>query len=127
MTTIASVQTLPGSPYNGTGIVGIIITNGIPTFVKVEGSSLDRIISVDWYPERPASVQFQKRDMILVDNTIGTFMIMVTNNYLFDTDRGGHISFRLDDGTTLAAPVRTFGRISLGPLWTAPGDGMITG
>jgi hypothetical protein len=127
MTTIASVQTLPGSPYNGTGIVGIIITNGIPTFVKVEGSSLDRIISVDWYPERPASVQFQKRDMILVDNTIGTFMIMVTNNYLFDTDRGGHISFRLDDGTTLTAPVRTFGRISLGPLWTSPGDGMITG
>jgi hypothetical protein len=127
MTTIASLQTLPGSPYNGTGIVGIIITNGIPTFVKVEGSDLDRIISVNWYPERAASVQFQKRDMILVDNTLGTFMIMVTDNYLFDTDRGGHISFRLDDGTTLTAPVRTFGRISLGPLWTAPGEGMITG
>lgn len=127
MTTIASLQTLPGSPYNGTGIVGIIITNGIPTFVKVEGSDLDRIVSVNWYPERVASVQFQKRDMILIDNTLGTFMIMVTDNYLYDTDRGGHISFRLDDGTTLTAPVKTFGRISLGPLWTAPGEGMITG
>jgi hypothetical protein len=126
-TTIDNIQTLPGSPYNGSGLVGIVITNGIPTFFKVTGSNLDRIVSVNWYPEHAATVQFKKRDMILVDNTTGTFMIMVTDNYLYDTDRGGHISFRLDDGTTLTSPVKTFGRISVSPLWTSPDQGLNTG
>jgi hypothetical protein len=52
---------------------------------------------------------------------------MVTNNYFYDTDRGGHISFHLDDGTTISAPVKTFGKISLTPLWTSPDQGFITG
>lgn len=126
-TSIAQIQSLPGSPYNGTGLVGIVITNGVPSYFKVIGSELNRIVSVNWYPENPASVKFTTRDMILVDNTLGTFMVMVTDNYLYDNDRGGHISFRLDDGTTLTAPVKTYGRVSVGPLWTAPDQGLITG
>lgn len=127
MTTIANIQSLPGPPYNGTGIVGIVITNGIPSYFKVTGSDLNRIVSVNWYPENPASVKFQTRDMILIDNTTGTFMVMVTDNFLYDFDRGGHISFRLDDSTTLTAPVKTYGRVSVGPLWTSPEQGLITG
>jgi hypothetical protein len=127
MTTIADIQALPGSPYNGTGIVGIVITNGIPSYFKVTGSDLDRIVSVDWYPENPATVKFTKRNMILIDDTMGTFMVMVTDNYFYDNDRGGHISFRLDDGTTLTKPVKTYGRVSVGPLWQAPDQGLITG
>lgn len=126
-TTIAQIQTLPNSPYNGTGTVGIVITNGVPTYFKVTGSDLDRIVSVNWYPENANSVKFTTRGMILVDNTLGTFMVMVTDNYLYDNDRGGHISFRLDDGTTLTAPVKTFGCVSVGPLWQSPDQGLITG
>jgi hypothetical protein len=74
-----------------------------------------------------ASVEFITRGLILVDNTLGTFMVMVTNNFFFDTDRGGHISFRLDDGTTLTSPVKTFGKVSLVPLWQAPEAGLNTG
>lgn len=127
MTTIASIYALPGSPYNGTGIVGIVITNGCPSFFKVEGSDLHRIVDVDWYPKNPASVEFKARGMILLDNTLGTFMVQVTNNFLYDYDRGGHISFRLDDGTTLTAPVKTYGRVSIGPLWQASDQGLQTG
>lgn len=127
MTTIASIEGLPSSPYNGTGIVGIVITSGIPSFFKVIGSDLNRIVSVNWYPENVASVKFKMRNMILIDNTLGTFMVQVTDNYLYDNDRGGHISFRLDDGTVLTAPAKTYGRVSVGPLWTAPDQGLITG
>jgi hypothetical protein len=127
MTTIASILALPGSPFNGSGIVGIVITNGVPSYFKVTGSDLDRIISVNWYPEHPASVKFTTRGMILIDNTIGTFMVMVTDNFLYDNDRAGHISFRLDDGTTLTAPVKTYGRVSVGPLWQSAEQGLITG
>lgn len=126
-TTIAQIQALPYSPFNGTGIVGIVITNGIPSYFKVIGSELNRIVSVNWYPDNPASVKFNIREMILVDNNLGTFMIQVTDNFLYDNDRGGHISFRLDNGTTLTAPVKTYGRVSLGPLWQAPDQGLITG
>lgn len=127
MTTIARIDLLPGSPYNGTGTVAIVITSGIPSFFKVTGSDLDQIVSVNWYPANPASVKFETRNMILVDNTTGTFMIMVTDNYLYNYDRGGHISFRLTDGTTLTSPVKTFGRVSVGPLWNSPEQGLITG
>jgi len=65
--------------------------------------------------------------MILVDNTMGTFMVMVTDNFLYDNNRAGHISFRLDDGTTLTAPVKTYGRVSVGPLWQSSEQGLITG
>lgn len=127
MTTIASILSLPGSPFNGSGIVGIVITNGVPSYFKVTGSELDRIVSVNWYPENPASVKFTTRDMILIDNTMGTFMVMVTDNFLYDNNRAGHISFRLDDGTTLTAPVKTYGRVSVGPLWQSSEQGLITG
>lgn len=126
-TTIASIEALPSSPYNGSGLVSIVITNGVPCYFKITGSELNKIISVDWYPENPASVLFMKRDIILISNTLGTFMITVIDNYLNDCDRKGRISFRLDDGNTLTAPVKTYGRVSLGPLWTAPNSGLITG
>lgn len=127
MTTIASVKALPCSPYDGTGIVGIVITNGVPSYFEVTGSDLNRIISVNWYPENVASVKFNMRNMILIDNTRGTFMVMVTDNFLYDYDRAGHISFRLDDETTITLPVRTYGRVSVGPLWQSPEQGLITG
>lgn len=127
MTTIASVQALPSSPYEGSGIAGIVITSGVPSYFKLEGSNLNRIVSVNWFPRNPSSVLFEMRQLILVDNTIGTFMVRVLDNYLSTTDRGGKIAFRLDDGTALYVPVKTYGPVSVGPLWTAPGQGLITG
>lgn len=126
-TSIAQIQALPGSPYNGTGIVGIVITNGVPSYFKVVGSELDKIVSVAWYPENPDTVKFTTRNMILIDDTMGTFMVQVLDNYLYDFDRAGHISFRLEDGTTLTAPVKTYGRVSVGPLWQPADQGLSTG
>jgi len=108
-------------------MVGIVITSGIPSYFKLIGSELNRITSFNWYPKHPASVQFEIRQLILVDNTQGTFMVRVTDNFLDIRDRGGRISFQLDDGTTMSAPVTTYGPVSVGPLWTAPGQGLITG
>lgn len=125
--TIASITSLPSGPYNGSNIVGVIITSGVPSYFKIQGSNLDRIVSVNWYPRNAASVLQESRNIILVDNTIGTFMVRVIDNYLDINDRGGHISFRLDDGTTLQAPVKTYGPISLMPLWSAPSAGLNTG
>jgi len=120
MTTIASINGLPCSPFNGTGIVGIIITNSTPSFFMVEGSDLDRIVDVKWYPEHPSSVKFETRDMILIDNTLGTFMVMLIDNYYNDCDRGGHISFRLDDETTIAFPAMTFNPVVCKTPWVSP-------
>lgn len=125
-TVITGVNGLPSSPYNGSNLVGIAITSGIPSFFQVTGSNLDKIVSVNWYPENPASLEFKTRQIILVDNTSGTFMIQVTNNFLDTTDRGGRISFRLDDGSTLRFPVKTYGPVSIGPLWLNPYDGINT-
>lgn len=127
MTTIAQIYALPTSPFEGTGIVGIVITSGIPSYFKLTGSDLNQIISVNWYPKNPASVIFEMRQLILVDNTYGTFMVRVIDNLLNTNDRGGHISFQLRDGTTLTAPVTTYGPVSVGPLWTAPSSGLQTG
>jgi hypothetical protein len=126
-TAISSIQALPGSPFNGSGYVGIMITNGISSYFKVVGANLNRIVSVSWYPKNPASVLQESRNMILIDNTYGTFMIKVLNNYLDNCDRGGYVSFVIDDNTTLVAPVKTYGPISVGPLWSAPDQGLITG
>lgn len=126
-TTIVSCETLPFSPYAGSGLVGIVITSGVPTFFKLVGANLDQIVSVNWYPEHAGSVQFKMRQLILVDNTMGTFMVQVTNNLLNDCDRGGHISFRINDGTTQVLPVKTFGKVSLVPLWQSPEAGLNTG
>lgn len=124
---ITSVSALPSSPYDGTGLIGIVITSGISSFFKITGYDLGLIESVNWYPKDPGSVSFEVRNVILVDNTQGTFMVMVKDNYLHNHDRGGHISFRLVDGTTRTFPVVTYGRVSVGPLWSAPDQGLITG
>ena len=107
--------------------MGIVITSGVPSYFKVIGANLNRIVSVTWYPANPSSLLFQSRNLILVDNTVGTFMIKVINNYLNTFDRAGYISFTLDDSTNLTFPVRTYGPVSAGPLWTAPDQGLITG
>lgn len=127
MTTIANIQALPTSPFEGTGVIGIVITSGIPSYFKLTGSALNRIVSLNWYPKNMSSVEFEVRQLILIDNTQGTFMIRVTDNLLDTSDRGGRISFQLDDGTTISAPVTTYGPVSVGPLWQAPTTGLITG
>jgi hypothetical protein len=124
---IASIQALPSSPYNGTEFVGIIITSGISSYFRLTGSNLDRIVSIQWYPENPASVLTESRQLILVNSTEGTFMIRVVDNYLNKKDRGGRLSFRLDDGSTLHFPVKTYGPVSVGPLWQPSQEGLITG
>ena len=126
-TTITNIIALPTSPYQGTGIVGVVITSGVPSYFKVEGTSLDKIIDVTWYPKNPASVEFETRKLILIDGTAGTFMIKVTNNFLSTTDRAGRISFRLDTGETITFPVKTYGPVSYQPLWTSPYEGLNTG
>lgn len=127
MTVITKIQALPTSPFEGTGYVGIVITSGVPSYFKVSGTRLDRITSVRWFPENPASVVFEMRQLILVDNNTGTFMVRVTDNLLDTNDRKGRISFRTLDGTTFSAPVKTYGPVSVGPLWNAPNSGLITG
>jgi hypothetical protein len=126
-TTIKSIDLLPTNPYAGTQLVSVIITTGVPSYFKVTGTNLDGIVSVNWLPKYASSVEFTIRQMILVDKKLGTFMVMVTNNYLDDTDRKGNIIFRLLDGTTLSFPVTTFGPVTASPLWTAPTQGLITG
>lgn len=120
MTTIASINGLPCSPFNGTGIVGIMITNSTPSFFMVQGSELGRIVDVKWYPKHPSSVKFETRDLILVDDTLGTFMVMLIDNYYNDENRGGHISFRLDDDTTIAVPAETFNPVRVNTPWVSP-------
>jgi len=127
MTTIAEIQALPTSPYNGTGVAGIVITNGVPSYFRILGAGLDQITNFTWLPKNPASLIFETRKIILLNNTEGTFMVRVLNNYLDINDRGGRLCFTLSDGTTLTAPVKTYGPVSLGPLWTAPTQGLITG
>lgn len=124
---ITNIKGLPSSPYNGTPFVGIAITSGISSYFMLEGANLDRIVSIHWYPDNPASVLIDDRQLILVDGSRGTFMIRVKDNYLNKKDRGGRLSFRLDDGSTLHFPVKTYGPVSVGPLWTAPESGLITG
>ena len=127
MAIITKIQALPTSPFEGSGYLGIVITSGIPSYFKISGEDLNEIVSVRWYPENPASVEFESRELILVDNTLGTFMIRVTNNFLDTTDRGGKISFMYDTGSTYSVPVKTYGPVSVGPLWSAPDSGLITG
>lgn len=127
MTTIVNIQALPTSPYEGTGIVGIVITSGVPSYFRVTGVDLNHIVSVRWFPKHPGTVDFEMRELILVDNTEGTFMVKVLNNFLDTNDRGGRIVFTLDDMSTRSAPVKTYGPVSAGPLWTNPNQGLITG
>lgn len=127
MTIITSILALPSCPFNDTDYVGVAVTSGVTCYYRVEGVDLNNIVSVRWYPKNPSSLEFSMRELILVDNTVGTFMIKVENNFLDTTDRAGHISFALDTGETLTFPVKTYGPVSVGPLWTAPGQGLITG
>jgi hypothetical protein len=115
-TTITSVYALPTSPFQGSGLVGIVITPGVPCYFKLEGTGLDHITNVMWYPLNAASVEFEMRQLILVDDTLGTFI-----------DRAGRLSFRLDTGDVITFPVRTYGPVSYQPLWTSPYEGLNTG
>jgi len=127
MTVITSIYALPTSPYQGTGTVGIVITSGVPSYFKLTGVDLDKIVDIAWYPEIPGSVDFITRQLILLNQNEGTFMIQVINNFLFNHDRGGRLSFRLDTSETLTYPVITYGPVSYQPLWTSPYEGLITG
>lgn len=127
MTVIANIQALPGSPFQGSGLVGVVITSGLPSYFELTGAGLDQIVSIQWLPANPSSVIFEMRQLILLDDTRGTFMVRVLDNLLNTNDRGGKIIFRLDDGTTLSAPVKTYGPVAAGPLWTNPSQGLITG
>lgn len=127
MTIISKIQALPTSPFQDTNVVGIVITNGIPSFFRVIGSNLDDIVSVNWYPANPASVLFEVQQLMLLDHTEGTFMIRVSNNYLDTDNRGGKLSFQLKDGSVISMPVITYGPVSVGPLWQSPNTGLITG
>ena len=126
-TTISEILALPTSPLQGSGIVGIVITSGVPSYFKLSGAGLDKITNINWYPKNPASVEFSTRQLILLDSTQGTFMIQVNNNFLYNNDRAGRLSFRLDTGDTLSYPVQTYGPVSFNPLWTSPYEGLITG
>lgn len=127
MTVISRIYSLPENNYANTGILNIIITSGVPSYFKITGNGLSDIMHVDWYPRNPASLMFESRQLILVNDSLGTFMFRVADNYLDTQDRGGHVSFRLRDNTTIQYPVVTYGPVSVGPLWVAPSQGMITG
>lgn len=126
-TVISSIQALPTSPFTGNDPVGIVITSGIPSYFKITGSNLDRIVSFNWYPKDPNGVLFETRKLVLFDNTMGTIMVRVMDNYLDTTDRGGKLSFQIVDGTTISFSVTTYGPVSVGPLWTHASQGLITG
>jgi hypothetical protein len=115
------------SPFNGTGVAGIIITNGLSTYFKVSGYNLGRIANVTWYPKNIDSVKFSIRPLVLISEELASFGINMIDNYLDENDRGGYLSFVLDDQTTMVYPVRTFGRLSVYPLWTSPEQGLSTG
>lgn len=127
MTSITSIKALPTGPFEGTGIIGIVITSNVPSYFKIEGSGLDNIEKITWYPAAPSSVEFISRELILVNSTSGTFMIKVTDNFLSNADRGGNISIRLKSGDTHTFPVRTYGPVSYQALWTNPQSGLNTG
>lgn len=126
-TTITNIFALPTSPFQGSGTVGIVITSGVPSYFKLEGAELDKIVNVTWYPKNPASVEFDTRQLILLNPTLGTFMIRVTDNQLSTTDRAGRLSFRLESDETITFPVRTYGPVSYQSLWTSPYSGINTG
>lgn len=126
-TTITNIIGLPTSPFQNTGTVGIVITPGVPTYFKIVGVELDHITEFAWYPKNAGTVLFQTRGIILVDTTIATCMIKVTNNFLSVADRAGRLSFRLDTGDTITFPVKTYGPVSYQPLWQSPYNGLNTG
>jgi hypothetical protein len=127
MTTIIGIDLLPTNPFAGSSLVALIITSSVPSYYRIRGIDLHEIVQVDWYPENPTTVEFQTRQVVLIDNTEGTFMIRVTDNFLDITDRKGKLSFRLQNGTTLAFPVQTVGPVDVGRLWQSPYEGLITG
>lgn len=123
-TTITEIVALPSSPYQGTGTVGIVITSGVSSYFKITGYELDKLVDVSWYPTNLSSVDFTVRDIILLNPTLGTFMIQVTDNFSDISDRGGRISFRTNLGNTISFPVKTYGPMSVQPMWRNPYDGL---
>jgi hypothetical protein len=125
-TTIVSCDLLPFNPLAGSNIIALMITNDVPNFYRVTGANLQDIVDVNWYPEFSETVKFIVRQLILVDSTEGTFMIKVIDNFLNLDERGGRMSFRLKDGTTISVPVQTVGSVSISPLWQSPYAGVDT-
>jgi hypothetical protein len=126
-TTITNIVALPTSPFQGTGTIGIVITSGVPSYFKIEGYELNKIVNITWYPLNPTSLIFITRDLILASPTVGTFMVKVTDNFLSNVDRAGKLSIRLDTGETITFPVTTYGPVSHLPLWSPPTTGLSTG
>lgn len=127
MTIITGIRPLVICPTLNNDSVPVLITNGIPSCFEFFGQGLDRILSVDWFPRNPGSVKFQIRKPILIDQTRGTFIIEVIDNYLDSIDRKGRLAFTLVDRSVITFPVNTYGPVSATPLWTAPNQGLITG
>ena len=124
MTSINNINALPTCPYNHTGKLGIVITSGISSYFEVTGVGLTNIKSVNWYPLNPSSLLFTIRQLVLIDDFKATFMVQVDDNLLDITDRGGRISFKLDDGFSISYPVVTYGPVSIMPLWSSPHSGL---
>ena len=125
---IAKISSMPSGPFDAQGLAGIILTNGITTYFRFNGSNLDQITSFRWIPQDPGSILQEARDFHLYpDNTQAICSVRVINNYLDTTNRGGNLCFILDDGTTVRVPVITYGPLSMYPIWQAPNQGLITG
>jgi hypothetical protein len=126
-TFIISVESLPTSPFNGTGTVGIVITSGVPSYLKVTGTGLDGIVDTQWYPENPTSVKFVMKQLTLLNPQEAVCMVMVTDNYLNNNNRAGYLSFRLTNGITISFSVETYGPVSYQSLWRPNQEGLNTG
>ena len=127
ITTISNVSTMPGCPFGSTGVVFIIITPGIPTYFHITGMGLTHIESIRWFPENPSTVKYIIRDIVLLNDQEGSFVIEVIDNSLDPSNRHGSISFSLSDGNVISFHTSTFGPVTVGPLWQSPQSGINTG
>jgi len=99
--------------YQSNGInrpIQIDISVATSNLYIVTGSNLNQIQSVNWYPAKRDQIKFNMvpwRTYLPV-SIQATFGIIVTNNFTFDYQRGGSISFRLLDSSTLSIPAETY-------------------
>jgi len=92
------------------GPVQIDISVAVSNIYIVSGVNLDQIVSVNWYPARRDQIAFNMLPWRTYSPVSGqaTFGIIVTNNFTYDYQRGGSISFRLTDQSTIAVPAETY-------------------
>ena len=108
--------------------VSVLITNGITTHLMVSGDLTGvTVTSIKWYPADATSVLFAIKAFTQIDNTSGVFAIEILNNHLDITDRGGHVTIKLSDGSKFTKSVSTYGPPATGPLWQFPYCGLQTG